>query len=301
MSLPSDLTRPTAFAARQLLRIIGLTVFIVALQSCSAVQLAYNNLPEFTYWWADRYVDFTGLQSLQIKKDLAELQAWHRQAELPIYRDLLHQLELMAPNDATEAEVCAVEPLLRARVTALVKQSKPGLLRLAQTMSPEQTAFLAKRLARNEDDYQREWVKISHADLVDKRAQQFTDRLEKVYGNLSNVQVKWIQAQFALSTFDPALNLAEHQRRHRDLLDTLRRLQQAGSGPAQYEEAWNGWVARLLDSPVPEHRQQLQRVIQETCHVLQGVHQQTSPDQRAAAVRQLRQWQRDLQALESPG
>ena len=42
-----------------------------ALVGCSAVKLAYNNLPEFGYWWLDSYVDFNGAQSPRVKEQLA--------------------------------------------------------------------------------------------------------------------------------------------------------------------------------------------------------------------------------------
>ena len=57
-----------------LVRIIGALGLALALAGCSAIKLAYNNLPEVSYWWLDRYVDFTEGQSQQVREELSRLQ-----------------------------------------------------------------------------------------------------------------------------------------------------------------------------------------------------------------------------------
>ena len=47
------------------LQIIGVLLLAALLGACSAVRLAYNNLPTVSYWWLDGYVDFDGAQSLR--------------------------------------------------------------------------------------------------------------------------------------------------------------------------------------------------------------------------------------------
>jgi dihydrodipicolinate synthase/N-acetylneuraminate lyase len=44
-----------------------------ALGACSAVKLAYNNLPELSYWWLDAYLDFDGTQTPKVRDELAQL------------------------------------------------------------------------------------------------------------------------------------------------------------------------------------------------------------------------------------
>ncbi len=39
----------------KLARIIGVLLVAAALGACSTIKLAYNNLPELSYWWLDAY------------------------------------------------------------------------------------------------------------------------------------------------------------------------------------------------------------------------------------------------------
>ena len=56
-----------------LARIIGVLLAAAVLAACSAVKLAYNNLPELSYWWLDGYLDFDGAQTPRVRDELTEL------------------------------------------------------------------------------------------------------------------------------------------------------------------------------------------------------------------------------------
>ena len=75
-------------------RIIGLLVLAGLLQSCSAMKIFYNQSPDFAYWYLDGYLDFTQEQSLQVKDELSQLQAWHRKTQLTGYIDTLDDKQL---------------------------------------------------------------------------------------------------------------------------------------------------------------------------------------------------------------
>ena len=89
-------------------RIIGALLVATALGACSAIQLAYNNLPTVSYWWLDGYLDFDGAQTPKVRDELARLLAWHRQNELPRIASLLKEAETMAPGEVTPEQVCAM-------------------------------------------------------------------------------------------------------------------------------------------------------------------------------------------------
>src|SRR6185295_17419252 len=91
----------------KLARIIGVLALGAALAACSAVKLAYNNLPEVGYWWLDGYVDFDDAQTPRVREELRQLLAWHRRDELPKIADLLQQAQALAPADLTPAQACA--------------------------------------------------------------------------------------------------------------------------------------------------------------------------------------------------
>lgn len=270
---------------------------VLWLSACSAVKLSYNALPEVSYWWADAYADFNGEQSLRLKQDLADLQAWHRSRELPRYRELLQNLERLTNTEPDAAQLCSLLPPARERLQALAEQSAPMIARLALSLSPAQLEHMAKKFAKNEAKLRSEWVELSPGELLDKRIEQYTDRAESLYGRLNAPQRQGLREALQASAFDPRLRLAEQQRRHQDMLDTLRRLRSAGASQAQAEQAWLAYLARALSPPVPAHRDQQEHSIEEGCQIYAQLQRRATPEQRDKAAKRLRGWASDVQAL----
>lgn len=270
---------------------------VLGLSACSAVKLSYNALPEVTYWWADAYGDFNGEQSLRLKQDLADLQAWHRSRELPRYRELLINLERLTGTEPDAAQLCSLLPPARERLQALAEQSAPMIARQALSLSPPQLEHMARKFAKNETKLRSEWVDLSPGELLDKRVEQYTDRAEALYGRLNPPQRQGLREALQASPFDPRIRLAEQQRRHQDMLDTLRRLRGSGASQAQAEQAWLGWLARALNPPVPAHRLQQEHSIEEGCQIYAQLQRQATPEQRDKAAKRLHGWAGDVQAL----
>lgn len=270
---------------------------VLWLSACSAVKLSYNALPEVSYWWADAYADFNGEQSLRLKQDLADLQAWHRSRELPRYRELLQNLERLTNTEPDAAQLCSLLPPARERLQALAEQSAPMIARLALSLSPAHLEHMAKKFAKNEAKLRSEWVELSPGELLDKRIEQYTDRAESLYGRLNAPQRQGLREALQASAFDPRLRLAEQQRRHQDMLDTLRRLRSAGASQAQAKQAWLAYLARALSPPVPAHRDQQEHSIEEGCQIYAQLQRRATPEQRDKAAKRLRGWASDVQAL----
>ena len=270
---------------------------VLWLSACSAVKLSYNALPEVSYWWADAYADFNGEQSLRLKQDLADLQAWHRTRELPRYRELLQSLERLTGTEPDATQLCSLLPPARERLQALAEQSAPMIARLALSLSPAQLEHMAKKFAKNEAKLRSEWVELSPGELLDKRIEQYTDRAESLYGRLNAPQRQGLREALQASAFDPRIRLAEQQRRHQDMLDTLRRLRGAGASQAQAEQAWLAYLARALSPPVPAHREQQEHSVEEGCRIYAQLQRQATPEQRDKAAKRLRGWASDVQAL----
>jgi hypothetical protein len=287
-------------SAARLARIIGLLSLAVALAGCTAIKLGYDSLAQLGYWWLDGYLDFDDIQSAAVRDDLARIHAWHRVNELPRYAQLLHDFEGLATADITAAQACAFEPELRARADALRYRFEPALIAHALALEPRQVDHLERKYQERNRDYQKEWVRLSPEDLLDKRLKEFVDRAEMVYGRLDQDQRAQLRQQLRQSAYSPAMVAAESRRRQQDVLTALRRL--AGR-PVPIPEA-RATVHALLDRvvvpPDATHRAYLATMRQETCRIIAAVHNGTRPQQREHAVRVLRGWQRDLRELAGP-
>ncbi|HXE50436.1 MAG TPA: DUF6279 family lipoprotein [Ramlibacter sp.] len=281
----------------RLRRIIGLLALAAVLSACSAIKLGYNNLDDLAYWWLDSYVEFSDEQAPRVRDDLARLHLWHRTQELPRFAEILHGVEELAPGDVTPGHTCAVFTQVTERLHAAAKQAGPAMITFAMSLTPEQFQHLERKYARNNDEYRKEWVRPTAAEVAGKRFKLFLERSESIYGSLDEPQRAVLRRQVEQSMFDGQRLLAERMRRQRDALQVLRKL---ATEPVSFSEAGSmlrGYFARVQEPPDPAERRYQQALVDEGCRNFAGLHNSTTPAQRQVAVRRLRAYQRDLGEL----
>jgi hypothetical protein len=286
--------RAVANCVRRIIAGLGLAI---VLSGCSTIKLGYNNLDEITYWWLDGYVDFSDEQAPRVRDDIRRLLHWHRTQELPRFASILRAMEQAAGNDITPAQACVYVDQVRARLDALAEQAEPAVVTLATGLSPEQLAHLARKYEKNNARYRNDWIDISADERDEKRVDQVAERGEMVYGKLTDAQLALLKRELKSSAFEPARILAERMRRQRDAMETLRKV--AGQ-PISFDEAkrlMRGYLDRIRQPQAPAERAYQQKTIEESCRVFAALHNSTSANQRQAAGRRLRAWQRDLTDL----
>jgi len=278
-------------------RIIGLLLLAAALGACSAVKLAYNNLPEVSYWWLDAYVDFDGSQTPKVRDELAQLLAWHRQNELPRVLGLLQEAQMLAPREVTAAQACRMADEIRERLLAVAERAEPAGTELALSLGEAQLRQLERKYAKNNADYRKEWLSRSAAEVQEKRYDKFVERLEDFYGRLTAEQRDMVRRQVAQSVFDPRLADAERRKRQQEALQLLRGINAAPPPAAEARAAIHAYVMRIADPPPGPWREHQQALLQEGCRNLAALHNATSASQREQAVRRLQAYQDDLRQL----
>jgi hypothetical protein len=272
-----------------------------SLTGCSAVKLGYQNAPELAYWWLDSYLDFNDAQSLQVRTELAALQAWHRQAELPLYISALGKLQRMAPANVSAAKVCAMTDELRPRLQALLNRIEPAVVVLAPTLTAAQLEHLARQFDKRSQKWREEWLAGTPDERQARRLKRLVERAESFYGRLDETQVAVLRASVTASVFDASLSYRESQRRYRDTLQTLRQLQAGGVTPASVQAQVHVLLERSVRSPEAENRDYSDRFQQENCATLAALHNSTSHSQRRQLVDTLKDYEIDARALMTAG
>ena len=280
-----------------LARIIGVLLLAAALGACSAVKLAYNNLPEVSYWWLDAYLDFDGSQTPKVRDELAQLLAWHRQNELPRLATLLQDAQALAPGEITPAQVCAMADRIRERLLAVAEHAEPAGTDLALSLASSQLLQLERKYAKNNAEYRKDWLDRTPEQVQEKRYDQFLDRTEDFYGRLTAEQRDLLKQQVAQSVFDPKLADAERRKRQQEALALLRGFVARKPAPAEAQAALHGYILRIADPPPGPWRDQQQALLQEGCRNTAALHNGASASQRAQAVRRLQAYENDLREL----
>jgi hypothetical protein len=281
----------------ELARIIGVLVLVAALGACSAIRLAYNNLPEVSYWWLDGYFDFDSTQTPKVRDELAQLLAWHRQNELPKVIALLQEAQGLATGEVTAAQACGVADQIRERLLAVTERAEPASTELALSLGESQLQQLERKYAKNNSEYRKDWLDRTPAQVHEKRYDQFLDRAEDFYGRLTAEQRDLLKQQVAQSVFNPQLADAERRKRQQEALAMLRGFSTAKPSPAEARAALHAYVRRIAEPPPGPWRDQQQALLQEGCRNTAAMHNITSASQREQAVRRLQAYQNDLRQL----
>jgi len=281
----------------KLARIIGVLLVAAALGACSTIKLAYNNLPELSYWWLDAYVDFDGSQTPKVRDELAQLLSWHRQNELPRVLGVLQEAQALAPRDVTAAQACRMADQIRERLLAVTERAEPAGTELALSLTDAQLQQLERKYAKNNAEYRKEWLDRSPAEVQEKRYEKFLDRLEDFYGRLTPEQRELVRQQVVQSVFDPRLAGSERRQRQQEALALLRGFNATKPSPAEARAAIHAYVMRIADPPPGPWRDHQQALLQEGCRNLAALHNASSASQREQAVRRLQAYQDDLRQL----
>lgn len=285
------------FRCAAVARIIGVLLLAAALGACSAIKLAYNNLPTVSYWWLDGYLDFDAEQTPKVRDELAQLLAWHRQNELPRLAALLQDAQALAPGEVTPGQVCAMAERIRERLLAVTERAEPAGTELALSLTDAQLQQLERKYARNNADYRKDWLDRTPAQMHEKRYDQFLDRAEDFYGRLNPEQRELLKAQVAQSVFDPRLADAERRKRQQEALVLLRGFVAGKPSPGEARAALHGYIQRIAEPPPGPWRDQQRALLEEGCRNTAALHNGATASQRAQAVRRLQAYQDDLRQL----
>ncbi|KQX22147.1 DUF6279 family lipoprotein [Variovorax sp. Root434] len=285
------------FRCAAVARIIGVLLAAAALGACSAIKLAYNNLPTVSYWRLDAYLDFNGAQTPKVRDELEQLLAWHRQNELPRIASLLQEAQALAPGEVTPAQVCAMTDRIRERLLAVTERAEPAGTELALSLSEAQLQQLERKYAKINAEFRKGWLERTPAQVQQKRYDRFLDRAEDFYGRLTDEQRDLLKQQAAQSVFDPQLTDAERRRRQQDALAVLRGFVAGKPSPAEARAALHDYIQRIAEPPPGPWREHQQALRQEDCRNTAALHNSTTASQRTQAVRRLQAYQEDLREL----
>jgi len=101
--------------------------------------------------------------------------------------------------------------------------------------------------------------------------------------------------------FDVDLRERESQRRHRDMLQTLRQIQSSTPSDTSTRPALRAWLARAVNSPDSAYRKKQDMATQATCQTLAALHNSTTPAQRLVALKALQSYEADAASLVAAG
>ena len=274
-----------------------IVLLLAAVAGCSTVRLSYNQGPFLAHWWLDGYADFNAEQSIKVKAALADWFAWHRATQLPDYAQALAELQVLATDKLSAAQVCSQMAAWQQRAERAYEQAVPAIAEQVRSLTPAQIQRIErqqnKKLAEAEADFLQDDPAERHKALRKRNI----DRAETIYGKLSPAQLQLLTQSIAQSPFKPELWLAERRQRQHDILRQLRRWQSAQDDATAVQAGLRQLGAAALVSPRPAYQAYAEAVTQANCALSAAVHNAAGAPQRQHAVDKLKGWEDDLRAL----
>lgn len=272
------------------------------LAGCNTPKLAYNNAPQLTWWYLDSYFDITTEVSPRIKEALDQWFQWHRKTQLADYASFMASVGARTDGPVTGAQVCAWYEQMRGRLNPAFDRAYDTAAELVPLLGATQIASLEKKLAKNTADYRKDYLQPDPEGRRKAALKRSVDRAETFYGKLDDSQRVILEAAVAASPFDATLSLAERERRQRELLAALRQWLAEKADRAQVAAGIRQLAQRAETSPNPTYRAYAARLTEYSCRVSSELHNSTTPKQREALRKQLKEWEETLQSLAaSPG
>ena len=281
-------------------RALCLTILLVwglLLQGCSAVKLAYNQVPQLAYWQLNRYLDLSDAQTDRVRSELDLLHQWHRSTMLPQHARLLQQVQQHLPGTVTPEQACRIYDDARIQLDAVWAQAEQQLLWLAPQLSPAQIRTLEMQQTQSNADWKKQWLDASPEQMREQRYKRFLSRAETFYGTLDESAREALRSYVARSSFDPQRSYAERLRRQKDLVEVLQGIAQNGSDHQRTLGLLRGYRTRYNASPDPAYQRYAQRLVEEGCEAFARMHNAMAPVQRLQAVQSLKGYERDFWVL----
>jgi hypothetical protein len=160
------------------------------LSGCNVVTFGYNHADVILRHWANGWGSYNAQQREEIRRDVDQYLAWHRQYALPEYIAFLQNLQaLLARDSALTPEDAAHVRAELARLYRLTMMpvARPAAHFLA-ALSNEQIAELRHNLEKNMRELRHDLLPNGTRENYRARAKEHVKLVERLVGNLSSRQ-----------------------------------------------------------------------------------------------------------------
>lgn len=263
---------------------------VLLLTGCGAIGLAYQQLPNLSYWWLDDYFDFNSAQSAQVRNGLDSVAQWHQQTQLEPYAQLLDRASAMATTSFTAQQACVWLNDATQRASDIATQVAPLAVPIMASLGPNQLAHYQAHIDERNAKWRDEQLDATPQERLAFRLERSVKQLNRFYGSVSSEQETGIAQILAANSYQPEQSF---QRRLTNQARAYAWLQNvSGAHPdsyAQHAQALQTLWATSMQWPT-----QLQL---RWCQQLVDFHNIMTPAQRQTASETLAAYARDLRSL----
>jgi hypothetical protein len=250
------------------------------------------------FLWLNPHLDLNAAQEKQALADLQQVLEWHRREQLPLYAKWLSQAQQLAPDDVSADQVCALVDEAADSLEPLLTQFEEPTASLGLSLSPKQLQVLRKKYTEDLKDYRKEWkLDSSKQAQLEVQTDKGQENAERFYGRLSPAQKKLLTQLAQNSGFEGERSYAERVRLQQDNLAMHERIVQNRPAPEEARAMVREWLQSVLHTPDPAYAAYLKKRKRTNCEASAQLHNTTTAEQRARAVKVLKGYEDDVRKL----
>ncbi len=283
--------------AARLARLGAIAALAASVASCgAAMKIGYNNADTIAVFQLDSYLDLNADQEQAVKERLNTLLAWHRATQLRDYAAFIDRTRAKVTGQVTAADVIEFNRQVNAHLMAMGDQSAPDIAHVALTLAPEQIDRAAKKVADDAAKARRELARVEK-DAGAERVRKYAERAESWFGKLTDEQKEIIRQSFASRPIDGAWWIDERERRQREFIALLRKIQ-ADRPTEEIGARWlRTYFKQLNVTPDAERRAQVESFRRGSADLVAQLINHATPEQRATLDKKLSDYAQDFKSL----
>ena len=169
-------------------RLVAGLLALALLVGCSANRFLYNRADTFVRWAVDDYVDFTSEQQQRFDDNLDVLLDWHRQAELPQYREFIFVSIAALDDGVTIDEAIVISEAIEQAVNRLQAEFIELLLLTGEDLSEQQILDFLAELDRQQQEFAEERLVRDEETYAADAAKSLEGLAKRLLGRLDEAQ-----------------------------------------------------------------------------------------------------------------
>ena len=206
------------------IRLILISLLLVAISACSSIQLGYNQGDTLIRWWIDDYVDLNEAQSEFVSAALKRQFSWHRSDQLPQIQVSLNKLKRKLGKPLTVPEALDSYQDMRKHITVAIEHMSKDAATLALSMNLDQLKVMEKKYAKTNEKFRKQYLSGTPAQRLEGRTEKVIENTENIFGSISKDQANQIAKFVETYPVDMDGVYKERIRRQKDLIAVLRKI-----------------------------------------------------------------------------
>jgi hypothetical protein len=209
-------------------------VATLALGSCSAINIVYNNAPSFVGGEIEDALDLNDEQRVQLDARLQRSFDWHRQQELARYRVMLNHAALAIEDGISAEEYLAIYNDVHAAWERSLLRLIDDLHGLTATLTAAQIDSYDRYFRERSEKYQ-DYLEMSPQQREIFDTEQILEQLEDWTGRLEELQLEKITARLRQLPQRRLAWINYREARHQALIAALRKAPDSGLSAQQLQ------------------------------------------------------------------